>query len=317
MKTTDNQLVIAVSSRALFDLEEEHLLFEEKGIAAYREYQLKNIDTPLNPGVAFAFIERLLKLNELFPEQEPFRVVVLSRNSPETGQRFFSSCRHYNLPIKAGAFTSGQSTFPYLQAFDASLFLSANKENVMRAIRLGQPAGLVLPVASKTRGNDDDGNELRIAFDFDGVIIDDEAEREFQKEGLSGFQRFEITNKETPHGPGPLHKLFTKLAQFQALDAERGKNDPYYKPAIRISIVTARGAPSEQRLITTLKSLGMSAAELFLLDGLPKNRILDALQPHIFFDDQLRHLELTSKNIPSVLVPFGITNVADHANDSE
>ncbi len=313
MKTTNDQLVIAVSSRALFDLEDEHLLFENEGIAAYREYQLKNVDTPLRPGVAFTFIERLLKLNNLFPEQEPFRVVVLSRNSPETGQRFFSSCRHYNLPIKAGAFTSGQSTFPYLKAFDASLFLSANQENVERAIHQGQPAGLVLP-SSKVLNDEDSGNELRIAFDFDGVIINDEAEREYQKEGLSGFQRFEIANKETPHGPGPLHKLFTKLAKFQSLDAQRGKDDPYYKPAIRISIVTARGAPSEQRLITTLKSWGMSAAELFLLDGLPKNRILDALKPHIFFDDQLRHLEVTSESIPSVLVPFGIRNIP---NDSQ
>ena len=308
MKTTDNQLVIAVSSRALFNLEEEHLLFEKEGIAAYRKYQLENIHRPLSPGVAFGFVERLLRLNDLFPDQEPFRVVVLSRNSPETGQRFFASCRHYNLPIKAGAFTSGHSTLPYLQAFDASLFLSANRDNVINAVHRGQPAGWVLPVPAKNLSEDED-NELRIAFDFDGVIIDDEAEREYRRDGLLAFQSHEISKRETPHGPGPLHKLFMKLAKFQELDAKRGKNDPYYKPAIRISIVTARGAPSEQRLITTLKSLGMSAAELFLLGGLPKSRILDALKPHIFFDDQLTHLELAANTIPSVLVPFGVTNL--------
>ena len=309
MKTTDHQLVVAVSSRALFDLEDEHRIFETEGIAAYRRYQ---IDKPLAPGVAFPFIKRLLGLNKLFPSDEPFRVVVLSRNSPETGQRFFSSCRYYNLPIKAGAFTSGQSTFPYIEAFDASLFLSANKENVMRAISRRHPAGLVLPVDVSRihqEGGEDDDAELRIAFDFDGVIIDDEAEREYQKDGLAGFERHETDKKETPHSPGPLSKLFRKLAQFQELDARRGENDPYYKPAIRVSIVTARGAPSEERLITTLKSLGMRAAELFLMDGLSKSRVLNVMRPHIFFDDQLSHLEQTATVIPSVLVPFGVNNL--------
>ena len=149
MKTTENQLVVAVSSRALFDLESEHRLFEEKGIAAYRDYQESHKDDPLAPGVAFPFIKRRLKLNELFGEAEPFRVVVLSRNSPETGERFFSSCRHYNLPVKAGAFTSGQSTFPYIKSFDVSLFLSASRENVMYAIQQGLPGGWVSPSGKK------------------------------------------------------------------------------------------------------------------------------------------------------------------------
>ncbi len=311
MKTTDNQLVVAVSSRALFDLEDEHQIFESMGIAAYRKYQIDNRDKPLQPGVAFPFVTRLLRINRLFPAEEPFRVVVLSRNSPETGQRFFASCRYYELPIKAGAFTSGQSTFPYIEAFDASLFLSANKENVIRAIQKHHPAGLVLPVGpNQLSSEEDDDGELRIAFDFDGVIIDDEAEREFQKDGLAGFERHETDMKETPHAPGPLSKLFRKLAQFQALDAKRGENDPYYKPALRVSIVTARGAPSEERLITTLKALGMSAAELFLMDGLQKSRVLNIMRPHIFFDDQLSHLESTATTIPSVLVPFGINNLA-------
>lgn len=307
MKTTENQLVVAVSSRALFNLEAEHKLFEEQGIAAYRDYQQKHKDDPLKPGVAFPFVRRLLSLNAMFGDEEPFRVVVLSRNSPETGQRFFSSCRYYDLPIKAGVFTSGQSTFPYLESFDTSLFLSANKESVLQAISLGQPAGWVISGEDSSVTDNTEDAELRIAFDFDGVIIDDEAEREYQKDGLVGFQKFETDNAATPHAPGPLNKLFRKLARFQALDAERGKNDPYYKPAIRISIVTARGAPSEQRLITTLKSLGMSAAELFLLDGLPKSNILRVLKPHIFFDDQLTHLTRTAGTIPSVLIPFGIT----------
>ena len=309
MPTNNEQLVVAVSSRALFDLEMEHRLFEEAGIEAYRKYQTEHKDDPLKPGVAYPFVRRLLMLNKIYGP-ESFKVIVISRNSPETGQRFFSSCRYYNLPIKAGAFTSGQSTFPYLSAYGASLFLSANKENVIRAIHRGQPAGLVLPTDLSQQEADSE-NELRIAFDFDGVIVDDESEKTYKKEGLAGFERFEQRLKTTPHSPGPLHQLFKKLARFQELDEKLGQGNPYYKPNIRVAIVTARGAPSEQRLITTLRSFGMRAAELFLLDGMSKAGVLEAFRPHIFFDDQIRHLEGTKQIVPSVLIPFGVRNGQD------
>lgn len=309
MPTNNEQLVVAVSSRALFDLEMEHRLFEEAGIEAYRKYQTEHKDDPLKPGVAYPFVRRLLMLNKIYGP-ESFKVIVISRNSPETGQRFFSSCRYYNLPIKAGAFTSGQSTFPYLSAYGASLFLSANKENVIRANHQGQPAGLVLPTDLSQQEADSE-NELRIAFDFDGVIVDDESEKTYKKEGLAGFERFEQRLKTTPHSPGPLHQLFKKLARFQELDEKLGQGNPYYKPNIRVAIVTARGAPSEQRLITTLRSFGMRAAELFLLDGMSKAGVLEAFRPHIFFDDQIRHLEGTKQIVPSVLIPFGVRNGQD------
>ena len=298
-----DKLVVAVSSRALFDLEREHRLFEEEGVAAYRKFQVEHAEDPMQPGVAFPFISRLLGLNTVFPEECPVKVVVLSRNSPETGQRFFNSCRYYKLPISAGAFTSGQSTFPFMKAFNASLFLSANRESVLLANREGLPAGLILPNDFK---NDNEDAGLRIAFDFDGVIADDEAERKFQAEGLDAFQQQETDKRMQPLKAGPLQMLFSKLSAIQALDTLKGKKDPYYKPALRIAIVTSRGAPSEQRLITTLKSFGMSAAELFLLDGLSKKGVLDVLKPHIFFDDQLRHL--TASSVPCALVPFGINS---------
>lgn len=308
MPQNPEQLVVAVSSRALFDLEAEHKLFEEEGYAAFRDYQQQNQDNPLKPGVAFPFVKRLLGLNKLFGDSEPFRVVVLSRNSPETGRRFFNSCRHYKLPINAGAFTSGHSTFPFIQAFNVSLFLSANPENVEKAVQAGLPSGLVLPNPVEDNSQDSDPT-LKIAFDFDGVLADDESERQFQKEGLQGFQKFEQEKARTPHAPGPLRNLFQKLSAFQRLDYKlRGQYDPYFNPAIRISVVTARGAQSEERLITTLKSFGMNAAELFLLDGLSKAPILEAIRPHIFFDDQVRHLTAVEAQIPSVLVPFGIHN---------
>lgn len=272
------KVVIAVSSRALFDLEEEHALFEEKGYKAFRDHQVRYQNTPLRPGVAFPFVRRLLALNELYGDLAPFRVIALS----------------------------GHSTYPYLAAFNASLFLSANPENVRNAIAAGQPAGLVMP--SPVGDEDDDASPtLRIAFDFDGVIADDESEREYQKEGLSGFHRLEQEKASTPHSPGPLRRLFEQLSAFQRFDYNhRGAADPYFEPAVRISIVTARGAPSEERLITTLKSFGMSAAELFLLDGLDKQPFLKAIRPHIFFDDQANNLKPSLNIVPSVLVPFGI-----------
>lgn len=307
MPYTPQQLTVAVSSRALFDLEHEHSLFEEKGFKAFREYQLAHRNVPLKPGVAFPFVHRLLSLNRLFgADYAPFRVIALSRNSPETAARFFFSCRHYDLPINAGAFTSGQPTFPYIKPFNISLFLSANPKSVAKAIAAGLPAGLVL--ANSAKNDQDQDPTLRIAFDFDGVLADDEAEREYQKEGLAAFQRLEIEKAATPHSPGPLRDLFQKLSSFQRLDAKLHGAMPNFAPAIRISIVTSRGAQSQERLVTTLKDFGMSAAELFLLDGLEKTPILEAIRPHIFFDDQVRHLEAVENSIPSVLVPFGIHN---------
>lgn len=185
MDKLTEKVVIAVSSRALFDLEEEHALFEERGYKAFRDHQVRYQNTPLRPGVAFPFVKRLLALNELYGDLAPFRVIALSRNSPETAQRFFHSCRHYKLPISAGGFTSGHSTYPYLEAFNASLFLSANPENVRNAIAAGQPAGLVMP--SPVEDEDDDSPTLRIAFDFDGVIADDEANANIRRRGFPAF----------------------------------------------------------------------------------------------------------------------------------
>lgn len=311
-KAPTRKLVVAVSSRALFDLEDEHDLFEKKGYEAYRDFQVRHKNDILAPGVAFPFVQRLLKINELFEGSKPFDVITLSRNSPETAQRFFNSCRHYNLPVTSGAFTSGQSTFPYIKAFNVSLFLSANKANVDKAVSAGLPAGLVIPGSiekgKKVEDDDQASLSLRIAFDFDGVIADDESEKEFQREGINNFHRYEQEKANTPHAPGPLSELFESLSYFQRLDYKtRGAGDPYFNPAIRISVVTARGAPSEERLITTLKALGMSATELFLLDGRPKKPILEAIKPHIFFDDQRRQIETLSE-VPSVLIPFGIHN---------
>ncbi len=303
----DKKLVIAVSSSAVFNMVEANNVFETEGEEAYREYQLTHIDNPFAPGVAFPFIRRLLYLNELYPAEVPVEVVVLSRNDPDSGRRFFRSCQHHRLNITRGTFLSGKPPFEYIPAFNASLFLSATNRDVVEAVKAGHPAGQVLP----TQASDDENDkELRIAFDFDGVVCDDEAEKVFRQSSLESFQRSEMLNAATPHNPGPLKDLITKISFFQKLEAKKAKASPGYKPALRIAIVTARNAPAHERLVTTLNAWQITAAETFLLGGIEKKRVLDILKPHIFFDDQMGHLTAAASTVPSVHIPFGIANRA-------
>lgn len=308
----EKKLVVAVSSRAVFDLEEANAIFDSKGTEAYRQYQMARLDDPLAKGVAFPFVSRLLRLNELYPKQVPIEVVVLSRSSADIGQRFFRSCKRYGLDISRGAFLSGQSPYPYIGAFNASIFLSAHRPDVVNAVRAGLPAGLIMPTAAV---DDEADHELRIAFDFDGVLADDKSEQVYQEhKNLDLFHKHETDKVGQPHEPGPLKDLFTKIGFFQRLEAQREANTPGYKPAMRVAIVTARNAPSNERMVTTLNSWGMDAAELFLMGGIEKRRVLEVLKPHIFFDDQLTHLEPAAQTVPSVLIPFGVANVDLLAN---
>ncbi|MFT3736663.1 MAG: 5'-nucleotidase [Rhodocyclaceae bacterium] len=302
----ERKLVIGISSSALFDLSESHQIYLNDGVEAYRQHQEKFIDTPCAKGVAFPFIRRFLNINKAFPKQSPVEVVLLSRNSPETGLRIFRSIRHYELDISRAAFMTGKSPHEYVPAFNASLFLSANEEDVQMAIDANYPAGVVLP--SKVYDDPLDV-ELRVAFDFDGVIADDEAEAVFkQNNDVAEFAAHETAKQRVPHQPGPLADLFKKLSFMQKLEDRKRKIDPDYKRILRIAIVTARNAPSHERVVTTLKSWGVSADESFFLGGMEKARILSVLKPHMFFDDQRSHLQSAAGNIPMVHIPFGIAN---------
>ncbi len=303
----EKKLVVAVTSRAVFDMREANQVFDDEGTEKYRQHQLARLDDPLAPGVAFPFISRLLRLNDLYPEQHPVEVVVLSRSDPASGRRFFRSCKHHGLEISRGAFLSGKSPFPYINSFNASIFLSANEADVLGAVRAGLPAGLVLPSSAVDNSAD---HELRIAFDFDGVLADDESETVYREsKDLNLFTQYELDKVAEPHNPGPLKDLFTKIGFFQKLEAKRAREQPGYVPAVRIAIVTARNAPANERVVTTLDSWGMSATETFFMGGIEKKRVLDTLKPHIFFDDQLTHLEPAAATIPSVFVPFGVVNI--------
>lgn len=304
----EQKLVIGVASSALFDLSASHQVYLERGEDEYRAYQEQNLDVILDKGVAFPFIRRFLNINRSFPEQAPVEVVLFSRNSPETGLRVMRSIAHYGLDISRASFMTGKSPYPYLPAFNTALFLSANENDVKDAIAAGYAAGLVLP--SRVDDDDQDDHELRVAFDFDGVIADDESEAVFKKNNdIDEFHAHETAHMDVPHRPGPLAEMFQKLALMQALEDTMQRGDPAYRKILRIAIITARSAPAHERVVTTLKSWGVSANETFFLGGMSKARVLSVFKPHIFFDDQLTHLKSApGGTIPMVHVPFGVAN---------
>jgi 5'-nucleotidase len=232
-------------------------------------------------------------------------VVLLSRNDPDTGSRVMKTIAHYGLGITRAIFMQGKSPYEYIPALNIALFLSANKPDVDAAIKAGYPAGQVL---DSTFEDCEDDKTLRIAFDFDGVLANDESETVMQSSGLEEFHAHEVKNVMHPHNPGPLQKFLIRMASIQAVEEEHKKTHQDYKNRLRISIVTARNAPSHERALHTLKSWGVMANDAFFLGGIEKVKVLAVLKPHIFFDDQPGHLRSASAVAPSVHIPFGITN---------
>ncbi len=300
--SVDGKIVIAISSSALFDMTDSDRIFRENGLMAYKEHQKTNIDVPLPKGVAFPFVSRLLKINDDFSSSRPVEVIMLSKNSPESGLRAFNSFKYYNLDITRAVLSSGDTNFQYLPAFNADLFLSSNEEDVKKALELGYPAGRIV----ENEVDDDESPELRLAFDFDGVLADDESERVYKEKGMEEYRKYESSKNFEPLSPGPLEPLLKKISAFQAMERNYGVSHPSYIPKIKTSIVTARNAPAHERMIRTLNSWGIDVDSLFLLGGMDKNKILSILKPHMFFDDQMIHLE--NIHSPAVHIPFGIAN---------
>ena len=302
----EKKFVVAVSSTVLFDLSHEHALYQEQGLAVFRQYQHEHRHDLPKRGVGFPFIRRLLTLNRMYPEEHPVEVVILSRYHADDGMRVMDAVHEYGLDITRAFFMAGRKPYPFMESVNASLYLSTNAEQVKEAVDLGYPAGHVLPCEAV---DDEQDDQLRIAFDFDGVLVDDEAEQVYKKNNdLDQFSQYELDNRNRPLKAGPLMPLMHQISYFQKVDHARALADPAYQRLLRISIVTARGAPAHERLVNTLSSLGMVADEVFLMGGIEKKRVLDILKPHLFFDDQMGHLEGVSKNTPSVHIPFGIAN---------
>ncbi|WP_028652635.1 5'-nucleotidase [Nocardioides halotolerans] len=308
---SDDTLVIGVASSALFDLAECHAVFEEQGEDAYRDFQEKNYEVQLAPGVAFPFIKRLLALNDLAKGATPIvEVIVLSRNDPETGARVMRSIETHDLPMTRAVFMQGRSPYKFMPAFGMKLFLSANPKDVAEALDLGFPAGQVLGSADALEAHDPDDTDLRIAFDFDAVLADDSAERVYDAEGIEGFREHEVEKEATPLPPGPMKDLLGAINAIQDLEDERVDSDEPYARRLFVSLVTARNAPAHTRAIRTLKAWGLRVNDGFFLGGWEKAAVLAILKPHIFFDDQMSHLEGTLGVVPSVHVPFGVKNLA-------
>lgn len=300
----EEKLVIAIASSALFDLSESDQIFQKEGLKNYEEHQKSNMSVVLEKGIAFPFIKRLLSLNKIDLENKPIEVILLSRNSINTGLRVFRSISEYNLDITRAAFFSGSSPYRYIPAYGASLFLSANENDVKEAIKQGYPAGQVF--GSKTI--DDDDSELRIAFDFDGVIASDESEIIYKEKGIKMYHEYEKNHANQPLNIGPVGDLLKKISKIQEKERCYSLLNPKYKPRLRTSIVTARNAPAHERVITTLNHLGIEVDEAFFMGNILKKKILDVMRPHIFFDDQKTHL-LDLDNVPAVHIPFGVANI--------
>jgi 5'-nucleotidase len=294
VKTDDDKLVIAISSRALFDLEESHRVFIEQGVEDYYRYQIEHENDVLAPGVAFPLVRKLLALNADGPKTE---IVLLSRNDANTGLRIFNSIRHHRLEIERAAFAGGESPYPYIAPFGAHLFLSADPEDVRKALEAGIAAATLLPRRVEEVGQ----GELRIAFDGDAVLFGDVAERVYKTHGLEAFNRSESESAHEPLPGGPFKGFLAALHRIQS-------RYPPERSPIRTALFTARGAPAHERVIRTLRAWDIRIDEALFLGGRDKGEFLRAFRADIFFDDQQRHVQSAHRHVPTGHVPHGVAN---------
>ena len=294
---SSNKLVVAISSRALFDMGESHDVFLRQGLAAYAEYQVSREDEILQPGVAFPLARKLLALNDDAVDHPGVEVILLSRNSADSGLRIFNSIEHYGLKIERAAFTNGSSPYRYMAAYGANLLLSTNAADVRNALEAGHAAATILPGGSSGR----DAGQLRIAFDGDAVIFSDEAERIYQEQGLDAFARSESEAANQPLSGGPFRPVLEALHQIQS-------SYPIENNPIRTALVTARSAPAHKRVVLTLREWGIRIDEALFLGGRSKGEFLKIFGADIFFDDQEIHIESARGHVPSAHVPSGVAN---------
>jgi 5'-nucleotidase len=296
VNSLNKPLVVAISSRALFDLEESHLVYENQGVESYSQYQIDHEDEVLQPGVAFALVRKLLALNS--PQLENVEVILLSRNSADTGLRIFNSIQSHGLEISRAAFCNGASPYRYMAAFGTQLFLSAEAGDVRDALANGFAAATIMPTGPSA---DDGSNQLRIAFDGDAVIFSDEAERVYRERGLDAFEASESAAARTPLSGGPFQGF---LAALHAIQGQYPAEDS----PIRTALVTARSAPAHERVIHTLRHWGIRIDEALFLGGRDKGAFLQSFGADIFFDDQTRHVESARQHVTAGHVPHGVAN---------
>ncbi len=293
----NDKLVIGISSRALFDLDESHQIFEKEGLEAYLRYQVSHETDILQPGVAFSLVKKLLNLKNPNSGENLVEVILLSRNSADTGLRIFNSITEHQLGITRAAFSNGRSPYRYVSAFKTQLFLSVHSEDVQQALHANCAAATLLPSPAKTSSN----HELKIAFDGDAVLFSDEAERIFQEKGLDAFKKAEVESAKKPLQDGPFKGFLSALHQIQQMFTP--ENCP-----IRTALVTARDAPAHERVINTLRAWNIRIDEALFLGGLSKGDFLKAFEADIFFDDQDGHCHSANEHVATGHVPHGVKN---------
>ena len=293
----NDKLVVAISSRALFDLDASHQVFEKQGVAAYAQYQIEHEDDILEPGVAFSLVKKLLSLKHPGSGTDLVEVVLVSRNSGDTGLRIFNSIRQHQLAITRAVFTSGEPPYQYLKPFNALLFLSAHPQDVEQALAAECAAATILPQSQFMSPN----QQLRIAFDGDAVLFSDEAERMFKDKGIDGFHEHEISAAKQPLLGGPFKQFLAALHQLQNLFTAE-------ECPVRTALVTSRSAPAHERVIRTLRDWKIRIDEAIFLGGLDKSEFLNAFAADFFFDDHQSHCQAASHKVPTGHVPHGIIN---------
>jgi 5'-nucleotidase len=298
MSSPPSLLVVAISSRALFNFEEENRVFDASDDTAYRSLQLERLDEPARPGIAFSLVRKLLAFNA--DGARRVEVVILSRNDPVSGLRVFRSVKGASLAIERAVFTRGRSPYSYLEPLKANLFLSANVDDVRAALAAGFPAAHVYLQSNLADSHPD---EVRIAFDGDAVLFADEAERVYQREGLTAFQSHEADRATRPLPPGPFKPLLEALHRLQFAD-----DRDQVAMKVRTALVTARSAPAHERAIRTLMDWKIDVDEAMFLGGLDKGPFLREFEPDFYFDDQTRHVESAGAHVPAGHVPHGVTN---------
>ena len=308
--TAVDPLIVAISSRALFDLEDSHRLFERDGLEAYAEYQRAHEDDLLEPGIAFPLVRKLLALNDGAPVDDTgvpaprVEVILLSRNSSDTGLRIFNSIQHHGLAIRRAAFSNGAPPYPYIRPFGADLFLSTHAEDVTRALAAGVAAATILPAAARVKyAPAQPANQLRIAFDGDAVLFGDESERISREDGIEAFARNERERAREPLSGGPFRGFLDALQRLQSAFPP-GEDAP-----IRTALVTARSAPAHERVIRTLREWNVRLDEALFLGGRPKGPFLEAFGADIFFDDSEQNIASARDHVAAGHVPHGVANL--------
>lgn len=293
----NKKLTIAISSRALFDLNESHRVYETQGVDAYAKYQIDHEDEPLKPGEAFGLVRKMLEINKSL-EDPAVEVILLSRNNADSGLRIFNSIEYHELAITRAAFCGGQDPWRYVRAFECDLFLSLHTEDVRGALEQGVASASLMPSDAKPEGA---GDEIRFAFDGDAVLFSDESERVYKEQGLEAFTENEKNAARTPMSGGPFRNFLSALQHLQS-------RFPTGECPIRTALVTARSAPAHERVVRTLREWDIFLDESLFLGGLPKGEFLRSYGADVFFDDQQIHCDSASEHVATGHVPSGVAN---------